>query len=454
MSPEVRGAAQVAPPSLRWAFGLSVCLLPVLIPSGPANTSPVDVSIAVTILMALLWLSHVRARIRVPYLTGVWILVSAGAVAALLRAQPVATLALVQDVFLLAWAAVLASCIAADRTLVDTVCRAWCWTAVCWAGAIVVGRFLGLAWLAGTSTADGSRASLTFGDPNLAGSYYVVCIFIVLASRHPRRPASRAAAVGLLVLAVACTGSNGALLSLAIGGGVSLVLAQASRRSGAMAVIGVACLLTLGTAAASSLVDVTALREQAAASGALLRDSVGRSDESSREREVLVSEGMRVYVQGDPIGVGPGLTKQALAQASAPYVKEAHDDYVATLVERGALGGFGLVVLLTSVAVRLGGLVRRRPGGDSATDASGTTRSARSTTADRAGRPGAMLTHYLVGLGVALVASGTFYEVLHFRHVWAYLGLVAGLHLLATDPVAVRGGRGALPEEAAACSSA
>jgi hypothetical protein len=425
-----------------------------LIPSGPANTSPVDVSIALTILMALLWLSHVRARIRVPYLTGVWLLVIAGAVAALLRAQPLATLVLAQDVFLLAWAAVLASCIAADRTLVDTVCRAWAWSAVCWAGAIVVGRFLGLAWLAGTSAADGSRASLTFGDPNLAGSYYVVCIFIVLASQRPRRHASRAAAVGLLVLAVVCTGSNGALLSLAIGGGVSLLVAQANRRAGAIAAIAAACLLVVGIAAVSRLVDVTALREQAAASGPLLHDSLGRSDESSREREVLVSEGMRLYFRDDLVGVGPGLTKQALAQASAPYVKEAHNDYVATLVERGALGGLGLVVLLTSVAVRLGGLVRRRPGGGGATDGPRTTRSARSSTADHVGGAGTMRIHYLVGLGVALVASGTFYEVLHFRHVWAYLGLVAGLHLLATDPVAVRAGHRALTQEEVSCSSA
>jgi len=30
-------------------------------------------------------------------------------------------------------------------------------------------------------------------------------------------------------------------------------------------------------------------------------------------------------------------------------------------------------------------------------------------------------------LGFALLASGLFYEVLHFRHLWAFLGLVAGL---------------------------
>lgn len=454
MSTDVRGEAPVVPPSLRWAFGLSVCLLPMLVPSGPANTSPVDASIALTILMALLWLSHVRARVRVPYLAGVWLLVVAGAVAALLRAQPLATLALAQDVFLLAWASALASCIAADRTLVDTVCRAWSWSAVGWAGAIVLGRFLGLAWLAGTTAADGSRASLTFGDPNLAGSYFVACIFIVLASRHPRRHVSRTAAVGLLVVAVACTGSNGALLSLAIGGGVSLVLARATRRSGAMAAIGVACLLTLGIAAVSSLVDVTALREQAAASGPLLRDSVGRSDESSREREVLVSEGMGLYVRGDLIGVGPGMTKQTLAQTSAPYVKEAHDDYVATLVERGALGGLGLVVLLASVAVRLGGLVRRRPGDGTVTQRLGTIRSNRSTVAYRARGALTVRTHYLVGLGVAFVASGTFYEVLHFRHVWAYLGLVAGLHLVATHSAAARGGHRALTQEEVSCSNA
>jgi hypothetical protein len=38
---------------------------------------------------------------------------------------------------------------------------------------------------------------------------------------------------------------------------------------------------------------------------------------------------------------------------------------------------------------------------------------------------------YLLGLGFALLASGFFYEVLHFRHLWAFLGLVAGLDAMA-----------------------
>ncbi|HET7798793.1 MAG TPA: O-antigen ligase family protein [Humibacillus xanthopallidus] len=448
VSRDPAGGVVQAPASLRRALGLSVALLPLLVPSGPANASPVDFSIAVSIFMALLWLSHARVRVHVPYLAGVWILVVAGAVAALLRAQPAGTLALAQDLFVLAWAAVLASCIAADPTLVDTVCRAWSWSAVGWAGAIVAGRLLGIGWLAGTTTADGSRASLTFGDPNLAGSYYVACVFVVLASRHPGRRSARVATVGLLVAAVACTGSNGALLSLAIGAGVSLVVGRASRRSGALAAIGVACLLVLGVAALSSLIDVTALREQAAASGPLLRDSVGRSDESSREREILVAEGTRLYLGNDLVGVGPGMTKEALARTLAPYVKEAHDDYVATLVERGALGGLGLVVLLTSVAIRLGGLV------GSGRDGPAAARAGAGSDVSANGRGQPVRAQFLVGLGVAFVASGTFYEVLHFRHVWTYLGLVAGLHLLATR----RGGRPGggprlLAREEASCSS-
>jgi hypothetical protein len=39
----------------------------------------------------------------------------------------------------------------------------------------------------------------------------------------------------------------------------------------------------------------------------------------------------------------------------------------------------------------------------------------------------------LLGLALGLAVSGLFYEVLHFRHLWAFLGLIAGLYLWARD---------------------
>ena len=37
--------------------------------------------------------------------------------------------------------------------------------------------------------------------------------------------------------------------------------------------------------------------------------------------------------------------------------------------------------------------------------------------------------HFLVAMGASFLIAGLFYEVLHFRHLWAFLGLLAGLDL-------------------------
>jgi O-antigen ligase len=108
-----------------------------------------------------------------------------------------------------------------------------------------------------------------------------------------------------------------------------------------------------------------------------------------------------------------------LQARQAAYVKEAHDDYLAALLERGPLGELALVILAVSVAVRAG----------------------------RIGRPGGIPASYrevvprpeLLGAAALAVAlSGTFYETLHFRHVWALFGLIAALDLARHEPM---GGR-------------
>ena len=82
-------------------------------------------------------------------------------------------------------------------------------------------------------------------------------------------------------------------------------------------------------------VDLTSVRVAAAESVPLLRDSVGRSDGSASERQALLSEGTRLWFSGQGTGYGPARTKATLLAFQAPYVKEAHNDYLATLLERG-----------------------------------------------------------------------------------------------------------------------
>ena len=85
----------------------------------------------------------------------------------------------------------------------------------------------------------------------------------------------------------------------------------------------------------------------------LLRDSVGRSDGSAGEREALLREGARLWFAGEGTGVGPARTKATLLAFQAPYVKEAHNDYLATLLERGPIGVIGLLLLVLAAATYL-----------------------------------------------------------------------------------------------------
>jgi hypothetical protein len=218
-----------------------------------------------------------------------------------------------------------------------------------------------------------------------------------------------AVAVTMLITAIGLTGSNGAFVGVAIALVVGATLQMFKARGPIFAIAVVGLGLALGGVAAPHI-DVAAIQQQAADSIQPLHDSLGRSDTSGQERQVLFSEGMRLFRAGDLIGIGPGRTKDTLASQGAAYVKEAHDDYVATLVERGALGGVGLIIVISAAGVRLTRVTfRPLPSGVAAL----------------VPRP-----EYLLGLGFALLAQAFFYEIFHFRQLWAFLGLVAGLEMV------------------------
>ena len=158
-------------------------------------------------------------------------------------------------------------------------------------------------------------------------------------------------------------------------------------------------------------VDLGYVRERAAGSVPLVRDSVGRSGDSVNERAVILDEGVQVFLDGSGTGVGPARTKASLDRAGAPYVKEAHNDYLAALVERGLIGAVGLLVLGAGIALRCGVLVfRRLPG----------------AYAELVPRAWA-----LAVVAPVMATAASFYEVLHFRHLWTWLGLVAALAMVA-----------------------
>lgn len=400
--------------------GVAVCLLPFLSPAGPGNTAPADLAIVAAIATGLLWAATEGLSIPLPYAWGMTGMVVGGAVAALLADAPLASgLVLCEDVLLLAWGATVALG-HHDVRVVAALTKAWCRFAPSYAAAGIAAYLLGLHALSGVTAEDGARAAYTFGDPNLAGNYLVVSLFVMAACRRPRSPVLRALGYLALVTAIAFTGSNGALLTLAVGVFLALTLGQFRRGAlaGALTLSSLLLVTALAALVVAPRVDPEALRARAEDSVPLLRDSVGRSDSSSSERATLVHEGLFLFLRGDVTGYGPARTKATLERTQAPYVKEAHNDYVATLVERGIVGALGLLVFGAAVLARTARLLLRP---------------LPAAFASLVPRP-----WLLVVIGPVMATAAAFYETLHFRHLWTWLGLLAALALATRDEQATR----------------
>lgn len=396
--------------------GGTVCLLPILTPAGPGNTALADVGMAASVVVALMWATRERLLIKFPYVLGTLLLVLGGGLAALTAsAPPSVALVLVQDAVLFLWAATLALG-RHNAAIITAATHAWCRTAPVFAGVMVVAYLIGLDALTGVSARDGVRASYTLGDPNLAANYLVVSLVLMAACRRPRSAGVRHTGYALVLLAIVFTGSNGAMFTLLIAVVLCLALSQLRRRgalAGALVLMGTALFAAVLVLVVMPRVDMQSLREQAAGSIPLLRDSFGRSAGSTSQRATILSEGTQLFLDGNATGVGPARVKATLEATQAPYTKEAHNDYLATLLERGAIGAVGLIALGAAIAVRCVRLVI------------GTVPVPYSDAVPRA--------WLLAVLAPVMATAATFYEVLHFRHMWTWLGIVAALVLALQD---------------------
>jgi O-antigen ligase len=387
----------------------AVAMLAFLKPSGPGNSSPVDAAVALSIGVAMLWAGYSGLELRLPYALAVGLIMLGGAVGAIAGPFPTnGLLAIVQDFILLAWCAVVVN-VARSATALRWLLRAWTWSAFGWALLLIAALATGNHTLAGVTDRTGVRASLTFGDPNYAANYFFVALMIVMATQMPRRRSLRMLVYAALLIALAATGSNGGLLSFAVGVAVVLIF-YVGRRWGTLPLLTTLCVAgvigLLGLVAAQNL----PIEQWAKDSGQpLLRDSIGRSSQSAQERAWLISETIGLYEQGAPWGLGPDSTKQLLQTQLAPYAYQTHDDYIEAIVERGVLGAFGLIVLIGSVGTRTWSLV---------------TNALAPAFAAVVPR-----TSPLLGAVAGLAVSASYYQILHFRHVWTLFAVIAALYL-------------------------
>lgn len=387
------------------ATAAAVALLPLLEPRGPVNMAPVDAFIAVAIAAAVFWAISTRQVWRFPYALAMSLFIAGGAIGAMAGPVPsVGLSAVLQDMVLLVLSWVVVN-VAASRDHFRLLGRVWAYASIAWAAVLLAGIVTATPALTGRVAREGTRTALTFGDPNISANYYFISIMIISAFRCPRHRLPRYAAYGLLLGALATTGSNSGIVSLTVGV-TAAVLVSLYRRTGVVPALTALCLVIVAGVVAASQINLQSLEDRAHSSRyAIIRDGIGRGQTSTAQRGSLLQESMHLYAEGGPLGAGPVSTKTRLEAGMAPLVKEAHDDYMAALTERGAIGALGLVLLLGSILVRAGAVARTPPGS----------------------RPDEPLVNpnALVGALAGTLVTMTVYELLHTRHVWTLFSLVA-----------------------------
>lgn len=387
---------------------LAIICQPILHPTGPGNSSPVDLLLIAAIVTGMIWLAGTHRKLRAPYVIPVLLFIAAGAASGLVSPLPTTALTSVAiDILLFAWCTTVVNVVSTPRAM-RCALVAWSWSGICWAALFIAAWAAHLTPLEGINPAEGNRLAFTFGDPNYASWYWDATIFVIFAARAPRRRWMRLLGYGFLLWALALTESNGGVLALGVGVLFLLTLRYYRRHgwAGAIATVLVAC-LAVGTFFITT--PLSSIRQWALNSNqALLVNSIGRSAQSSGERSQLTQQSIELYQRSDGVlGLGPMSTKQLLADWYFPYSNEAHSDWLAALSERGVLGLLALLLLAGCVASRAGPLLRRPLPAPMA-----------SAVAAPAG---------IVAGVLAIGVNSFFEEVLHFRPLWLLFGVSAVL---------------------------
>jgi lipopolysaccharide/colanic/teichoic acid biosynthesis glycosyltransferase len=387
---------------------LAVIFQPILHPTGPGNSSPVDLLIIVAIVTALVWLAGTHRKLRAPFFIPVALFVAAGAASGLVSPLPTTALTTVAiDILLFAWCATVVNVLSGPRAMRYALV-AWSWSGIAWAGIFIAAWLGHITALEGLTAAEGNRLMFTFGDPNYASWYWDATIFVIYASRTPSKRWMRFAGYALLLWSLALTESNGGVLALGVGI-TFLLMVKSYRRHGWAGAIATVLTVSLAVGTFFTVLPLNDLRNLAATSNQpLLVNSIGRSAQSSSERGLLIQETFELYQRSDGVlGLGPMSTKPLLAQWEYPYSNEAHDDFLAAMCERGVLGLLALLLLCGCVIARAGPVLRRP-----------------------LSAPMAAAVPLPAGIVASLLAvsvSSFYEEVLHFRPLWLLFGITAVL---------------------------
>jgi O-antigen ligase len=386
---------------------VAVAMLPLLVPSGPGHTAPVDGLIALALSVCLLWAGTSAHRLRFPYVVAMTLFIAGGALGAMSGPVPgTGALALLQDLVLLAWCWVVVNMSSSPQRL-KILLGTWAYSSIAWAVLLFAGLAAGSSTVTGQSARQGGRTALTFVDPNISANYYFVSIMIIWATGRPQHRVLRLVAYVVLLAAMFTTGSNSGMVSLIVGIAVA-ALVGIYRRAGVVPAATTLAFLLLGGYLVASNVNFKEIQASAHESQyRFIREGIGRSSKSFQQRGDLLHESFTLYQTGGLLGQGPVSTKTRLESEMAPFVKEAHDDYFAAFIERGVLGVLGLLLLIAAVGRQALGLAKSRLAPDF----------------------GAVVIrpYALIGAVAGTLTVMAVYELLHVRQVWTLFAFLAAL---------------------------
>ncbi len=398
-------------------LALLVCLIPVVVPSGPARLAFVDALIVLGLAaFAVMFLTR-KEPVRVPFMAPV-LMITVGSLAAVVNAESpsAAFLTMAQDAYLFLWFIMVVHLLR-NRDLTG-IQRTWIWVAniIALVGIIIVLTQGHLSML-DLIRPKGKRAYGTFYDPNMFAGYLVMSLFFVLSMGRRLGWLVRWGSILLLSVCIIATKSNGGLLSLILGLAVWLMMRAWTRRIPAVAMAASALLIVslgLGALWMNAGVGVGAAQLSAFESKSFL----ARAGHSSAGRFTIWRNLQETYAKS-PLGIGPGnsrlltLSIEDRLRPNSLQAKEAHNDYLAYAMERGPLGLIGLLALLGSAFGKLGAAARRRDDPETTPDTNGP------------------LVAAMTGALVASAVHALTVEVLHFRHFWMLMAIVCAVEARA-----------------------
>ena len=395
-------------------FLISVLALPLQVPRFSYNLAPADLPVLLFVVLAAASFWRSRVRLRLPLTAGAVMMLLGGSLAITQSVVPrESTSSIAQDIYLFAWFLLAVNFIArAPERLVRRAAVAWTLVgtavgAFTWAVTLRCPESIPVVFGHKTAT-DFCRASGTLFDENLAGYYLAVSLFIAWASPWPRGRFGKAVITVPMVLGIYVTQSITALIVTAAGVLVTAAVSFVSRRQAAAAVT--LLVLALAISAVAALPPDIERRPsgvlQSLGQAEPLQGSLGRSESSFEVRSRRWQEALHFFGSSVLIGIGPASTDDALLAAGAPIGGELQNDYVAGFLERGLVGGLGVLLLFGAAAawtmrVAIDDQLRRR-----------------------GWRPPAF-----AGAMIAALLAAFTLEILHFRHQWLAFALIVGLGL-------------------------